>query len=47
MNIHYDVKIYDNQMERETIRGLTYGQTHSLIMLLERIGIRYKIIEII
>lgn len=40
----YDVKVYECKAERETIRGLTYGQALSVSKALNRHQVRYKVL---
>lgn len=38
--MNYDIKIYDNTQERETIRQLTYSQMIAVKSVLDRLGAR-------
>lgn len=44
----YDIKILDiiSKRERETVRGLTYGQATALTMALKRMEVKFIIKEV-
>lgn len=44
--MRYDVKIYDGDEEKETIRGLTKAQMITICLLLSRLGVKHSVKEV-
>lgn len=44
--ILYDIKVYENGKEKETIRNLTYAQKEVLVSMFKRLKIDYFCKEI-
>jgi len=43
--IRYDIKVYEENEEMETIRDLKYSQMLAIKRLLDRLGVKYLIKE--
>jgi hypothetical protein len=42
----YDIKVYENGREKETIRNLTYSQVIVISGMLDRLEVKYSVKEL-
>jgi len=42
----YDIKVYEEGEQCETIRNLTYVQMYAVVMMLRRFNIKHKVVEV-